>query len=107
MYTGRYIVNHMRHTHSQSAQRRSHHALTSVRLTLCESCGAPKMNHRVCTNCGKYDKREVLNVYKALDKKTKKTKEASTAKTPDKIEKVAKVKEKKVAEVKSEKRLEK
>ena len=97
----------MRHTHSQSAQRRSHHALVGVRLTLCESCGMPKMNHRVCTNCGKYDKREVLNVYKNLDKKTKKAKETSSAKTPDKIEKVAKKKEKKVEEVKSEKRVEK
>ena len=65
------------------------------------------MNHRVCTNCGKYDKREVLNVYKALDKKIKKVKEESSAKTPDKIEKVKKVKEKTVAEVKPEKRVEK
>jgi hypothetical protein len=30
------------------------------------------MNHRACTNCGKYNKREALNVYKELDKKTKK-----------------------------------
>ena len=78
------MVNHMRHTHSQSAQRRSHHALVGVRITLCESCGAPRMNHRACTNCGKYNKREALNVYKKLDKKTEKT--AKTTKT----EKVAK-----------------
>ena len=62
----------MRHTRSQTAQRRSHHALTGVRVTLCESCGSPRMNHRACVNCGKYNKREALNVYKKLDKKTKK-----------------------------------
>jgi large subunit ribosomal protein L32 len=81
VYTGPNMVNHMRHTHSQSAERRSHHALIGVRVTLCESCGSPKMNHRACVNCGKYNKREVLNVYKALDKKAKKT---------SKTEKVAK-----------------
>jgi hypothetical protein len=30
------------------------------------------MNHRACVNCGKYNKREALNVYKKLDKKSKK-----------------------------------
>lgn len=81
----------MRHTHSQSAQRRSHHALTGVRVTLCESCGSPRMNHRACLNCGKYDKREAVNVYKKLDKKTKKTaKTEASAKAEKKTEKVAK-----------------
>jgi large subunit ribosomal protein L32 len=65
----------MRHTRSQTGQRRSHHALVGVRVTLCESCASPRMNHRACPNCGKYNKREALNVYKKLDKKTKKTKE--------------------------------
>lgn len=77
----------MRHTHSQSAQRRSHHALIGVRVTLCESCGSPRMNHRACVNCGKYNKRETLNVYKKLDKKTKKT---SKTETPIKEEKAVK-----------------
>lgn len=80
----------MRHTHSQSAQRRSHHALVGVRVTLCESCGSPRMNHRACVNCGKYNKREALNVYKKLDKKTKKTSKTETSQKTEKTEKEAK-----------------
>jgi hypothetical protein len=45
------------------------------------------MNHRACVNCGKYNKRETLNVYKKLDKKTKKT---SKTETPIKEEKAVK-----------------
>ena len=86
------MVNHMRHTRSQTGQRRSHHALTSVSISLCDSCGSPKMNHRACGNCGKYNKREVLNVYKALDKKTKKPVKVETkAEAPAKKAKKEKV----------------
>ena len=91
MYTSPHMVNHMRHTRSQTAQRRSHHALFGVRVTLCESCGAPRMNHRACLNCGKYDKREAVNVYKKLDKKTKKnTKTEAPAKAEKAPKKAAK-----------------
>ena len=84
----------MRHTRSQTGQRRSHHALTSVSISLCQSCGSPKMNHRACVNCGKYNKREVINVFKELDKKTAKAPKAETK--PEVKEKKAK-KVKKVA----------
>ena len=73
----------MRHTRSQTGQRRSHHALTGVRIALCESCGSPRMNHRACVNCGKYNKREALNLNKKLDKKVTK----KVAKTKTKSEK--------------------
>jgi len=30
--------------------------------TVCPDCGAPRMPHRVCSACGKYDGRQVLVV---------------------------------------------
>lgn len=44
----------MRHTRSQTANRRSHHALEQVRLSKCPDCSAMHLRHRVCQNCGKY-----------------------------------------------------
>jgi len=40
--------------------RRSHHALKATQLATCSSCGAPKMPHRVCLECGSYGDRQVL-----------------------------------------------
>ena len=34
----------------------------SVALEVCPNCGAPKMPHRVCLNCGYYKGRQVLVV---------------------------------------------
>jgi hypothetical protein len=47
------------------------------------------MRHKACINCGKYNKREVLRVYKELDKKDKKSK-VETEKKASKKEAVAK-----------------
>jgi hypothetical protein len=41
---------------------------------MCPDCGAPKMNHRMCLNCGKYKGRAVVDVHAALAKKEKKSK---------------------------------
>ncbi len=65
----------MRHTRSHTANRRSHHALKAVNLSMCSDCGAPKLNHAMCANCGKYDKRVVVDVHATLAKKEKKMKE--------------------------------
>ncbi len=88
MYTSLHMVNHMRHTRSQTGNRRSHHALTAPSLTLCESCGSPTMRHKACINCGKYKKREVMSVYKELTKKGKAPKvEKTENKAPKKANK--------------------
>lgn len=71
------MVNHMRHTRAHTANRRSHHALKEGTLSLCKDCGAPKQNHAVCLNCGKYAGKMVIDVHAALAKKEQKMKERS------------------------------
>jgi len=51
----------MRRNHSQTAQRRSHHALSNVRVSRCD-CGELRVSHRACPNCGKYNGRVVIDV---------------------------------------------
>lgn len=48
-------------------------------LTLCKECGSPKAPHAVCTVCGKYKGKQVLNVSAKIEKKTKKAKEKAKA----------------------------
>jgi large subunit ribosomal protein L32 len=65
----------MRHTSSATRQRRSHHALKKTRFSKCPKCGAEILPHRVCSNCGTYSGREVIDVLKKLAKKERKKKE--------------------------------
>ena len=51
----------MRRNRSETAKRRSHHALSAARLAKCD-CGALRMPHRACQNCGKYNGRVVIDV---------------------------------------------
>ncbi len=68
------MVNHMRHTRSQTANRRSHHALKGARLTLCPDCKSPMKSHMACLNCGRYKGKVVIDMAAKLQKKEKKTK---------------------------------
>jgi large subunit ribosomal protein L32 len=72
------MVNRMRHTRSHTGNRRSHHALKVQKVLMCADCGAPKLNHAVCLNCGKYNGRVVIDVNAALAKKEKKMKARQT-----------------------------
>lgn len=69
------MVVRMRHTRAHTRNRRSHHALSAARFTHCKKCGESVMPHVVCTNCGTYSEREVIDVLKKLNKKEKKKKE--------------------------------
>lgn len=69
------MVVRMRHTRSHTANRRSHHALTSRSLALCGNCGAKRPKHMVCQACGKYKGRDVVDVVGKATKKSEKKKE--------------------------------
>ena len=46
---------------------------------MCPDCGAPRMNHTLCLNCGKYKGKAVVDVHAALAKKEKKMKARNQA----------------------------
>jgi large subunit ribosomal protein L32 len=73
------MVNRMRHTRAHTANRRSHHALKAENLSMCSKCGAPKLNHAICQNCGTYRGLTVLDVQARLAKKEKKMKQRNQA----------------------------
>ncbi len=71
------MVVRMRSTRSHTGNRRSHHALTVVRLSKCQNCSALHQSHRICMNCGSYNGRKVLDLAaKAAKKATKRAAEA-------------------------------
>jgi ribosomal protein L32 len=55
------MVVRMRRNRSQTAKRRSHHAIGGVRVATCE-CGALRQSHKACPDCGKYNGRIVIDV---------------------------------------------
>ena len=50
-------------------KRRSHMGLKAPALDTCPQCHSPKLSHRVCTVCGTYAGREVIEVKSAKSKK--------------------------------------
>lgn len=63
------MVVRMRHTKSHTANRRSQHALTSTSFSKCENCKALKRRHTVCSSCGFYRGKKVLDLIKKTEKK--------------------------------------
>ncbi|MBB3065743.1 MULTISPECIES: 50S ribosomal protein L32 [Limibacillus] len=45
---------------SKRDMRRSHHALGKSNPNECPNCGELKLPHHVCTSCGHYDGRDVV-----------------------------------------------
>ncbi len=45
--------------------------LGTVNLVDCPNCKQKKLNHHVCKNCGKYGKRQVIDMGKEIEKITK------------------------------------
>jgi large subunit ribosomal protein L32 len=51
-----------RHSKARRDKRRAHDALVAPASSSCPNCGEPKQPHRVCTHCGQYRGREVVQV---------------------------------------------
>lgn len=73
------MVVRMRHTRAHTGNRRSHHKIMAPVLTLCKDCGSPKQAHMVCSVCGKYKGKLVIDVHAKLAKKEKRAKEKAKA----------------------------
>ncbi len=71
------MVVRMRHTKSHTKNRRSHHALVATNFAKCENCGELKKRHTVCSKCGYYRGKQVLDLVKKTEKKQKKAKAAA------------------------------
>ncbi|PIR68155.1 50S ribosomal protein L32 [Candidatus Nomurabacteria bacterium CG10_big_fil_rev_8_21_14_0_10_35_16] len=69
------MVIRMRHTKSHTKNRRSHHALKSTNFTKCTNCQTLKRRHNVCSNCGFYRGKKILDLIKREERKQKKLKE--------------------------------
>lgn len=64
-----------RHTKSRRNKRRGNIFLEKPAISSCSKCGKEVLPHILCHNCGYYKGKEVINVFKKLDKKEKKMKE--------------------------------
>lgn len=64
-----------RTTKAHQQKRRLNIFITEPHLDKCQKCGHFTMPHKVCTNCGYYNGREVINVMEKLTKKERKKKE--------------------------------
>ncbi len=56
------MVVRMRHNRSQTANRRSHHALKAATMATCANCSALHRPHHMCLSCGFYKGRQVMDL---------------------------------------------
>jgi len=68
-------VPKQRQTKSRRNKRRANIRLTAKKSITCPKCGKPVLPHTVCTYCGYYKDREVVNILEKLEKKEKKQRE--------------------------------
>lgn len=66
------MVVRMRATRSHRNNRRSHHALDTVRVSKCQNCNALHKSHALCMQCGWYNGRKVVDVAVAAAEKVQK-----------------------------------
>jgi large subunit ribosomal protein L32 len=64
-----------RHNQSRTRRRRGGHpALKPKSLISCDNCGKKIMPHQVCSYCGTFKGREIINISKAAKMKKSKAK---------------------------------
>lgn len=88
------MVVHMRHTRSQSGQRRSHHKLMLASLSVCSHCKTPTASHRACAVCGYYKGRKVIDMEAKAARKSKKNSNVKEEKKEEKKSKKSDAKKK-------------
>lgn len=59
-----------RHSKTRGRKRRTHWKIKTENLSNCPQCKQPKLPHRVCSVCGFYAGREVIEI-KVKEKKKK------------------------------------
>lgn len=64
----------MRATRAHTGNRRSHHALDDVRVSICSNCNSKHLRHVVCENCGFYKGSMIIDVKSKINKKATKSK---------------------------------
>jgi len=67
----------MRRNRSQTAKRRSHHAIQGARVATCE-CGEMRLPHRACPQCGKYNGRVIIDVVAEQKRQARRAKRKQT-----------------------------
>ena len=68
-------VPKQKHTKSRRDKRRGNVYLKVPVLIKCPKCGKPVLPHTVCSYCGYYKGREIIDVLAKLEKKEKKKRE--------------------------------
>lgn len=53
-------VPKQRQSHARTNKRRSQHKISVPALAVCPRCGAARLPHRVCGECGTYAGREIV-----------------------------------------------
>ncbi|MBI4356213.1 MAG: 50S ribosomal protein L32 [Candidatus Omnitrophica bacterium] len=51
-----------RHSKTRRDKSRTHHGLIPPQLAPCKQCGALRLPHRVCPQCGTYRGRQVIKM---------------------------------------------
>lgn len=67
----------MRVNRSKTGKRRSHHAIAGQRLATCE-CGASRISHRACPQCGKYNGKIIIDIVAQSSRTARRAKRKQT-----------------------------
>ncbi|MDO5673605.1 MAG: 50S ribosomal protein L32 [bacterium] len=55
-----------RHSRSRTRMRRSHDGLSKPQVGACPECGEPKMLHQLCSGCGMYKNKRIVQFEEEL-----------------------------------------
>jgi large subunit ribosomal protein L32 len=53
-------VPKQKQSHARTSKRRAQHKISPPLLSTCPQCHSPRLPHRVCSVCGHYKGREVI-----------------------------------------------